>query len=283
MKKFIIKAQKDTFVASAAPRLALCRAPKLVVGTGRYCKLISYIYFDLSPLPREMKVVSARLKLHFDEPPFISTPLKSLLIKMLAEPFNDCETAYNNKPELIPGVGQGVKISSYRHPVTADVTKIVKYWHTEKIKNNGLALLPGHCTMGAAVFCSADGIDSSLHPVLTVKVGKAHCSACQTNNIVQEYTVSRDEKFSAVHEVWCYSAFSLVIKNVGTEKVLIKLQNSPDGSVFIDEEPEYELSPDQAGIFVNRYFTRFSRVKFYLAAGETGMGKIKIWLQGRKV
>jgi hypothetical protein len=105
---------------------------------------------------------------------------------------------------------------------------------------------------------------------------------CDVENLEETHRVTFEGNYSIVRKVWCLSTFSYIVHNIGSKKIWMRLQDSPDGVIFIDEDPEYELIPDQAMVLVSNHFIRFSRLKFRLDPSESGAGKVHLWLQGRR-
>ncbi|WP_031516896.1 DUF6385 domain-containing protein [Desulfofalx alkaliphila] len=283
MKKYIIPAERDTFIVTREKEYTACHSPYLLVGAAGRQKFYSYIYFRLSSIPSRLSIISAKLNLYFDVPPYKGRPPSSLILKLLKDGFCDCKTKYFNRPNLLAEPQKNVPIPKDFSMVSIDVTDIINKWRLNGAENIGFALLPDRChSNGVIVINSIDGIDDSLVPSLTVDtIDPGLGLICRADNFKEKRLVTVEEKHSSTREVWHYSIFSYIVKNIGTKKVIIQLQNSPDGINFIDEEPAFLLKPGQTDIFVNTFFARFGRLKYKLSPGEDGLGKIKIWLQGK--
>lgn len=288
MTIFNIRATKDTFVISDKKCRPQCHSPCLPVGkTGLgymfYTRFISYIFFDLSEIPGDDEITSAKLKISLYDPPCLGHPPDYMGIQALKEPFRDCYTNYQNRPAVIPHSLK--KIPTYSLKVfTIDVTDFVKAWHSGKWENQGLALVPVQLdTNGVILFYSSDSPNMSQHPILRISaVARGPCQKPCTVSQEETYTVKKLWGFSKSHEIWDYTIYSYIVKNIGEKKILVQLQFSPDNVVFLDEEPEIELLPGQSRIMVSSFFARYIRLKFRLAPGETGEGTLKVWLQARQ-
>lgn len=219
------------------------------------------------------------MNLHFASLPLRGNPPESINIQALGGRFQDCHTRWDNKPPTIPSTTTTIPIPHRLTSLRIDLTHLVRQWYAGIRTNRGLGLLPTQFSNhGILVFASCSNYNWALHPMLVIHTGRK----CHTDSFKEQYLVDVEENYSQIHQVWCYSIYSFIINNAGSKNLLVKLQDSADGSIFFDEEPEYELLPGASEVLVNRYFTRFSRLKFRLAPGETGSGKIKIWLQGRQ-
>lgn len=283
MSIFNITAQKDTFIVNSDKNYTSCNSPHLLVGAYGGGKIISYIYFDLSTIPPNLSIKSAMLNLYFANPAYKGRPPSSVILGVLKDGFCDCKTNYRNRPGLLAESQKYLLIPNDFSPVSIDVIDIVKKWHSRKIDNNGFALLPEQfCRNGVFIFKSNDSIDEALYPTLSINTSDPCLELiCCTDCFEEKKLVTAEEKFSKTREVWRFSVFSFIVKNTGSKKVLIQLQDSPDGINFVDEEPFFLLRPGQTDIFVNTFFARYGRLKFKLAPRETGSGRIKIWLQGK--
>lgn len=286
MNTFCFRVQENTYVQSNRPDLSPCRSPHLPVGVwhdltgGISCEYQSYLFFDISPVPGSHEIISATLALHYAKPPFTGNPPHIVELRALNDDFHDCQTSYNTKPSSRPSTALPFPIQPGFTAATIDIAHLACLWHSGVLANHGLVLLP-RCWLnhGILVFASGNNPDWSLHPTLTIHTDAEPKS--RTFNLEETHRVTPTVNFSKTREVWRYSTFSYIACNTGSKKILLVLQDSPDSSYFFDEGPEWELLPGASEVFVNQYFTRFSRLKFRLAPGETGTGKIKIWLQGR--
>lgn len=288
MSIFTIRATEDTFVISDEKRRPQCHSPCLPVGkTGRgymfYSRFISYTFFDLLKIPRQDKITSAKLKIYLYSPPYLGQPPDYIGIQVLKEPFRDCCTNYQNRPPVLPHSLK--KISIYNTPaLTIDVTDFVKAWHSGKYANQGLALVPVQMSAnGVILFFSSDSQDVSKHPTLRIStVSDGSCQKQCTANQEETYNVKKKWGFSKFYEIWNYTIYSYIVRNIGGKKILVQLQFSPDNVDYLDEEPGIELLPGQSSIIISSFFARYNRLKFSLAPGETGEGTLKVWLQARQ-
>ena len=280
MNIFRLPAIKSTFVFSNKQHQTPCHSPYLPVGkTSLFTKYISYLFFDLSTLPKEQVISSAMLKIYFNAPPCKGDPPAFLGIQALAKPFEDCYTNYTSKPPMLAKTLKRVPLRKNCCSISVDITTLVKAWHAGKLMNSGLALVPIDLeTCGVLLFHSSNTPDHSRHPLLivTTEPPKTNCYERK-----EYFSVGKRAGFSSTQEVWGYSIYSFIVANSGSKSTLVKLQASPNQINFIDEEPEIELFPGQTRVFVSNFFTRYNRLTFRLASQESGTGQIKIWLQAR--
>lgn len=281
--------QQDTFVYNNNAAKPQCRSQYLPVGKisdsfFRNTYFISYIFFDLKGIEDKEVVTSAALRLNLFSPPFVGTPPEAVVIQMLAEPFRDCQTNFLNRPTIIPKMKKIVPIRVGCQKVELNITNFVKCWLYGGIINHGLALLPiSNCSNGVLFFHGKNCHDKRKQPLLTVKT-LSHDIPNTINklNLEEVHPVAKQDSYSSAVEIWDYSTYSLIVKNIGKKNILVKLQCSPDNVNFIDEEPEIELCPGVSQVMVSNYFTRYVRLKFRLSSQETDKGLVKIWLQGRQ-
>lgn len=284
MNIFKLPAIKSTFVLSNKPDQTPCHSPYLPVGkTGLgyifFNEHLSYLFFDMSVIPKDHVISSAKLKLYFIKPYLKCKSPEFFGIQALAQPFADCSTNYRNRPSTIPKTLKKVAIPKDNCSISVEITDIVTFWHSDRLMNNGLALLPmDFGTSGFLLFHSSNSSDCSKHPVLTITT-KSDKRICYEEK--KSYYVSKTGGFSKAQEVWHYSLYSFIIRNIGCKKILFKLQSSPDNIDFIDDGLEIELLPGQTRILASNFFTRYNRVKFYLDPSESGTGQIEIWLQAK--
>ena len=284
MTMISIPAEKDTFVSNIRKDQSQCRASFLTVGKTSvgsvFCtRYISYIFFDLSGIPREERIVSADLILHLYDPAFIGTLPGAIALGVLGDPFFECATSYINRPCALTESLTTVPLPPETTMVSVDITKYVKQWHFGQRANYGLALGVAN-SPGVALFHSSYSSDGAKRPLLEVSTVSGGCTR-PVVNLEETYVVQSTPGFSEAREVWNYSRYSYIIHNIGTKSILVKLQNSADNVLFMDEEPEIELAPGQSYILVSTFFTRYVRILFRLVPAESGSGTIKIWLQGR--
>lgn len=285
MTIFKIPATNDTYVVGDKNIDTQCHSPYLPVGILNmgFCaaRIISYLYFDLSVVPKDATVLSAEVILYFSDPPYEGKPPSVIGLKGLAKCFADCYTNYRNRPPTLSHTSKLVQVKDH-HTLTIEVSSLVKAWLNKPYFNYGLALLPVNLhSSGILKFYSSDYPEAVFHPTLNINILEACPTPC-TDDLEETRLVVEAEEYSAPREVWQYSVFSFIVRNIGVSEIKAKLQCSPDGITFIDEEPEYVLAPGQTHIFVSNFFTRYARIKFKLVPGETKIGKIRIWLQGRQ-
>lgn len=283
-------ADKDTCVFSNQSGKPQCHCPYLLVGKVREdfflnTEYISYVFFNLSDVPPDNRVISAKLKLNFYETSlgeFLTKPAW-LGIQFLAAPFADCRTTYRNRPPVIPQIIKRVSINTKSRHMEIDVTDFVKYWLYGRVANQGLALVPVcRASNELLLFHSSHSKEARKHPLLSIKTfsnapGEKICKI----NKEETHLVTEQVSYSEAVEIWDCSIYSFIVKNTGTKNILVKLQFSPDGKTYFDEEPELELSPGMSRVMVSTFFCRFVRLKFRITAQKSGNGKIKIWLQGK--
>ncbi|WP_419763371.1 DNRLRE domain-containing protein [Desulforamulus ruminis] len=279
-----IPAERDTFVSNIRKGQSQCRPSflatgKASVGSVFYSRYISYIFFDLSGIPREERIVSADLILHLYDPAFIGALPGAIALGVLGEPFAECTTSFINRPCALAKSLITAPLPTETTMVSMDITKYIKQWHLGQRTNYGLALGAAN-SPGVALFHSSYSPDSAKHPLLEVSTVSGGCTR-PVVNLEETYVVQSTPGFSEAQEVWNYSRYSYIIHNIGTKNILVKLQNSADNILFMDEEPEIELAPGQSYILVSTFFTRYVRIRFRLVPAESGSGTIKIWLQGR--
>lgn len=286
MSIYNIRAIKDTFVFNDKLAKPQCHSPYLPVGkigSGfiKDTNYISYVFFNLAEVPENQVVSKAALYFYFFAPPFLGLPPEYLGIQLLAGPFKDCGTDFYNRPPIIPGILKIIPINHKSNCLVIPVTDFVKAYRTGRVKNFGFALVPVYKgTNGVLLFHSSYGNDKLKQPLLKVKTFTGN----PANKINWEklYAVKEQATYSSTVEVWNYSVFSFIAKNIGSENVLIKLQDSPDNQTFIDEEPEIELVPGQSKVMVSNFFTRYLRLKFRLKVDKCAEGSIMVWAQGRQ-
>lgn len=279
-----IAAEKDTFVSSRRKEQSQCRTSFLAIGKTSFgsvfcTRYISYIFFNLSGIPREEEIISADLILHLYNPAFIGTLPGAMALGVLGEPFFECATNYINRPYALPKSLITVPLLSETTVISLDITKYIRQWHFGQRTNYGLALGVAN-SPGVVLFHSSYSFDRTKHPSLEVSTVSGGCTR-PVVNLEETYVVQSTPGFSEAQEVWNYSRYSYIIHNIGTKSILVKLQNSADNVFFMDEEPEIELAPGQSYILVSTFFIRYVRIRFRLVPAEAGSGTIKVWLQGR--
>lgn len=289
MSIYNIPAIKDTFVYNDKLAKPKCYSPYLLVGkisSGFFhaTNYISYVYFDLSEIPENEVVTSAALNFYFFDPPLHVVPPEYIGIQLLAGSFKDCLTNYYDKPPVLPRILKIIPINHKSNYIVINVTNFVKAYLTGRAENYGFALVPiDKGSNGVLLFHGSNSDDKLKHPLLKVKTSISDPSKKiykinreETHYVKEQYTCSSSM------EIWNCSAFSFIVKNIGAENLLVKLQCSPDNKTFIDEEPEIELVPGQCQIMFSNFFIRYARLKFRLKDDSSGKGLIQIWAQGRQ-
>jgi len=122
--------------------------------------------WDLSELPKGIKIIEAKLRLVCAE--FNGDKQGQLVYECISEPWS-ADFGYNKKPNTLPEsrvVTGWPKKNSYHY---VDITDFVKWWYHDSIPNYGLMGLSVDTeTNNSAIFCSSKFPKESVRPKLIV-------------------------------------------------------------------------------------------------------------------
>ncbi len=137
--------------------------------------------FDISSIPLDVKVISAKLKLgRFDTNPFSGDPIPYVVYPVKnGEDWNESAVTWNLRKSSVfwstPGgsFDETYEISMGNFPLGStsqwekvDVAKAFEYWKTHD--NNGIMVKTTHSTTAWVMFISKDSLSTESHPYVEV-------------------------------------------------------------------------------------------------------------------
>jgi len=129
--------------------------------------------FDLSGIPADAAIVSARLKFYVDSMVAWTDPSQVLVIKRITAPWNEQTVTFNSQPptKSYPAVTiPEYKIKS-SHIVNKDVYELVSYWLGHPAENHGLMVLSDEANNGHRGWlriASGDHANAARRPKLLI-------------------------------------------------------------------------------------------------------------------
>lgn len=200
MSNIIIPASKSLTVTNKSPKENI-NSNHIKVGYHQKFKYISYLFFDISSIPPNAKILSAKLVL-FKTNNFYEDN-KELVIYQLDDYFSSY-TTYNNRPKVNKDIKENFSPFTSKISVTVDVTKFVLLWIKSKSICTGL-MLAGDSNCSLSSFGSSISSDSYIIPFIEIKY-KVYCiSCCDGEATIREVnvtgTVAAESKYMSILNV----------------------------------------------------------------------------------
>lgn len=226
----------------------------------------SLLKFDISSIPTDSTIISAKLRLYIfrNDFPLISKPIQ---VYRLLSDFNESTVTYANQPP-IPGTSDATltvtnEINTY---LEWDVTNLASGWHNGSIVNNGIMLKGLESTSSIVGFRSKEYIDSSTWPQLNVVYSKGAFTEYPVENV----TTSDSYAGSTAIPLGTGNATFGIVNTGALNSALVKVQLSPDGVNWIDDLPLAMtvpvLAPGGTQIINTQGHMNYARVAFKNAA-----------------
>lgn len=139
---------------------------------------------------------------------------------------------------------------------------------------------------GLLVTSSADGLTVKAPTgglLVTASSSLPVISSLSTTDVVEPFTNVSSTNFtgSTTRTVLGYAEYSFGIVNNTTDgNCIVKLQISPDGSIWFDNGSEVTLTPQTATALVSSMFLKYARV-YYAAANEATPVDLTIYFQAQ--
>ncbi|CDF57817.1 DNRLRE domain-containing protein [Thermobrachium celere] len=240
---------------------------------GRYIYR-SFVYFDLSSLPYNAFVTSARLQLFLLED-YFKCYSKNLYIYMLKEDFGEF-TTFNQQPKVcMERVNTNISYKKYGL-IEINITSFVQKWISGEVINKGLALKCDENKKSLVAFGSKNNSQYSAIPKLHINFIKSK----EESEFYTRFVEVKEESFqlrfvnvgySSIFDVSKIIIGSFFIKNIGERDVNVRVDVSSDGVNWI-KDSEKQVYPNQCDILVPKYYGKHYRIVTY----TLGEGKVDI-------
>lgn len=193
----------------------------------------SLLKFDISSIPANSTIISAKLRLYIfrNDFPLLSKPIQ---IYRLLSSFDEFTVTFANQPPIPVASDATLTITNELNTYLEwDMTNLASGWYNGSIVNNGIMIEGLESTSSIVGFRSKEYIDSSTWPQLEI---------VYTKGVLTEYpveNVATSDSFAGSTAIPLGTgAATFGIVNTGTiNSALVKVQLSPDGVNWIDDLP----------------------------------------------
>jgi hypothetical protein len=129
---------KDAFVRSNVPTLNYGSSGELIVGYNSSTneKFRTFMQFDIADLPKDMIIVSSKLRLNCVD---VDAGFNNLEVSTINRMFEEYGVTWNSQPAKSK-LANMVNVNAYEGYVDIDLTKTVEGWYADSTSNNGLVL-----------------------------------------------------------------------------------------------------------------------------------------------
>lgn len=240
------------------------------------CIYRSYIYFDLSPLPENLKIISAKLYLYLIER-LNPSSLYSVGIYPILDDFGHF-TTYNFQPKIFPAPINYHLIYKIKGKTEFNLTDIVNKWRSGILINKGLLIKGEECKLDMLTFGSAYNKDYLKIPKLEIAYS-LDFSPAQLQSIVKYFDyettvnyIDGNVKTQAIDFSHLIQA-TVFIKNLGSYDVTVSSQYSPDNITWTQDFPK-KISSNNVSYIIPKIYSKYYRLNIE----STGSGTLKIYI-----
>jgi hypothetical protein len=166
------EAEDDAYIYSDQPGAHFGGLPDLQAGQIEYwlsnMTYFSYLRFNISSIPANGSIVSARLHIYCNDS-LLSTSPCSFYIRQVSGEWNETGITWNCRPSQSPSPSSSLTVWNGTSDVwlCADVSEDVRAWHNGSTANYGL-VLPWFSTECSWLQLSSHEASAAFHPVLEV-------------------------------------------------------------------------------------------------------------------
>lgn len=286
MEPIVVLPCQDAYACNRAPRTRFRGRISLQAGRNRAGAVFrSFIQFDLRGLPPGSAADRAELHLPVRRnPPAVR--VKLLTLHPVLEAWSEDELSWQDQPACGPAVAVAIPPGEPGAAMTVDLTDQVLAWVSGLHPNHGLMIrAQDERRFSWVKFGSRRRRQPSLRPRLVLL---ARCeppladgrrprfrSLVQRDAVVPDIPVALFAQDMRFEQLVTYAVY-----NHGPDAAEVLLQLSPDGTVWIDDPPQFSVRPGEAVTLVPRTFLRFTRV-LARAARPSRIARLTIWFQAQ--
>ena len=200
MPSILIPATKSLTVTNKFPDENI-NEDSIIVGNDEMYSYISYLFFDISAIPSNIRILTAELVL-FKMNNFYENSKKIFSIYPLKDYFSTY-TTFNNRPKVNVTMKRDFYPIITNVAVTVNVTYFVSLWINNKLNNTGFSIITKNNSI-IAEFGSSKSKDTYLVPFIKVVIdNEFKNSNCKplgaTKRLVRVIgTVAEDSQYEAI-------------------------------------------------------------------------------------
>ncbi len=287
MESIIIKPHIDIAqVSSFNPLKNYSNISAMCLGRYDSCHIYRLLLqIPISLIPEDAIIIEANLKLCITatgkKQPNRVTPYA------LMSNWSVDTVTWNSQPSFSTSIyGDSVNIKNSGQYIF-NITEVVKSWYNGEIINNGI-ILKNEETEDNTFSKVLASPYKSYSPQVTIKyVLKCKCE-CECTVIPTEFiqgeeelTTSDSYNFSLIRDTSLTKIVTFFITNIGTYAVTAKLQISPEGTIFVDDNGDVIIESGETKAIVPYIFGKFTRMAVKnINTAETS--NVKVWYQAQQ-
>lgn len=223
---------QDAYITQFYPNLNFGGSDSLFAGLfqGINDGYRSLLKFDVSAIPSESTINSARLRLYIyrNDVPALSKPIK---IYRTLSSFNENTVTYNNQPPISVTPDATTNITNELNTfIEWDITNLVNGWVNNSIANNGIMVVGLESTLSLVGFRSKEYVNAMQRPELVVDYAFSKIVVYPP-----EYVTTTDNFTGSTPLPLGPGSATFGIRNIGTaNNAYVIVQLSADGIDWID-------------------------------------------------
>lgn len=224
----------------------------------------SLICFDISSLPLFLIIIKSTLNLFLCADEFPKCNKKAIEILQIVSKWHQERVCWKKQPltKDIPAVTSKITAPTGTF-VTWNITPLVEEWYTGQAANLGVMLkMSKECDRSLVAFASGKLPDSQVWPYLEIDyISPCHKKGDETLDITLHVTTCDALRFTQPINTLMFN-YSYLIINDGPNAALVRLEVSPDGSVWQPQTLLTKVIPGQLVTLIPDTIAKFSRLAY---------------------
>jgi hypothetical protein len=244
-----------------------------------------FVKFPITSIPEEANIIEAYFKMcvaavGFAQPNKV-TPYA------VTEAWTQDTVTWDNQPAFSTTIlSEGMNIRKSGQYVF-DITEIVQKWYKDKVVNYGLILKNNEIKDGTFAKVLTD-ITTDFAPVVEIKYilkckCVCECKVVSTEFIEDEEEINTRDRYSYLltQNTSLNKTITYFVKNIGSSDVTAKLQISPNGVDFKDDNGNVIIGPNEMAAIIPYCFAKFTRMAVK-TVNKMEVSTVKVWYQAQK-
>ncbi|SMD18127.1 DUF6385 domain-containing protein [Sporomusa malonica] len=237
----------------------------LLVGGHTNCYYESIALWDLTSIPADLKITSARANFFIA----YNNPSCSKVIEAypIVSRWKPTSTSLRHPPLTSPNPVATTAISDTAEQLSFEITKLIKEWQSSESANFGLLFRmhePIYPSNSVSLF-SGNYCDSSYWPFIQISYNPPDIVPCICKpdilNVSDIVHTTAAWSYTTPLDVLPYN-YSYTISNIGTNPAIICLNVSADSHYWMDQSALHIISPSESTALAPDTITRYACVAF---------------------
>lgn len=249
-----------------------------IIKCGRYnediCK--SYIYFDLSSLPEDIYIISAKLYLNLLNR-LNPSSLYTINIYPLLDDFGDF-TTYNFQPKVLEIPISYNLIYKRKGKIELNITDVVLRWRSGLLINKGLLIKGEESKLDMLIFGSA--YNNEYNNIPSIEIAYSIESPTPSGqNFVKYYDYEEIINYingtvkSQIIDFSHLIQATVFVNNIGNYDVTVTSQYSPNNEIWIQDFSK-KIAAGTTSYIIPKIYSKYYR----LLIQSTGNGVLKMYI-----